>query len=102
MIEKKNVRPKIVFQKFLIFIFKLTLYYIVLVYCFYLLGSQLLFYFMSFSFFSQMHFSYTNLNFPTFTAAAHKIAINKHAPLLFMTLIVWDIGMKKMKERTKT
>ena len=25
-----------------------------------------------------------------------------HAPLKFVTLIVWDIGMKKMKERTKT
>ena len=26
----------------------------------------------------------------------------KHAPLFFMTLIVWDIGTKKMKERTNT
>ena len=26
----------------------------------------------------------------------------QHAPLLFMTLIVWDIGTKKMKEITKT
>ena len=26
----------------------------------------------------------------------------QHAPLLFMTLFVWDIGMKKMKERAKT
>ena len=26
----------------------------------------------------------------------------KHVPFLFMTLIVWDIGTEKMKERTKT
>ena len=37
------------------------------------------------------------------TFATHLMHVKKwDAPLLFMTLIVWDIGTKKMKERTKT
>ena len=36
------------------------------------------------------------------TRATSLMSIKKSMPMLFMTLIVWDIGTKKIKERTET
>ena len=36
------------------------------------------------------------------TRATSVMRGKNNVQLLFMTLIVWDIGMEKMKERTKT
>ena len=36
------------------------------------------------------------------TLATSLIRVKNNSPILFITLVVWNIGMKKMKERSKT